>query len=238
MKDIRLRPPFDSAVLEEAVASSMRSWGHDLSHTADWLLKLNDEDLMSAAIRKAWRQSDLPLRAWAKLIIRVSAYTTDEHDSIWLEVILTGWGQHDVMQQAPFTLAMLQTCGWMLRSPVPRVMCDVALSAPGLKLKDAALIGVPQAYIEPMGSIRRWIQAESVTLGETREELPLDFFIAEVAMDQDGDQIVLGSDNRLYFFGHEVGAMFRCKVNLEELIAEFFRNPTSLLDDDFLGVKW
>ena len=238
MTDVRLEPPFDPLQLQLIVKETREAYHEDLGHTAAWLLTMNDGLRMVDAVRRAWRASSLPLRTWGDLITRVFAYTTDQENSIWLEIVLKGWEEHDVLQQAPFTHTMLETCRWMLPCPIPQVMCDVALSAPGLRLKDEAMIGAPQAYVDPMGFVRHWMRDVPLILNDTKEELPLDFFITEVATDPESNQIVLGSDERLYYWAHEVGVMFRCKVDLEKLIAEFFRNPASLSDYEFLGVRW
>jgi hypothetical protein len=47
VNDVRLQPPFDPEFLEAIVANGIARGADDLSHTATWLLNLNDGDRMA-----------------------------------------------------------------------------------------------------------------------------------------------------------------------------------------------
>lgn len=239
MKWYTLDPPFDADLLKRISSNAWdRNWT-DLSDTVKWVLEHQDIEHITALVKAAWDRCSLPLKEWAYRIEMVEVCATDL--DVALRVSLVGQldGDAPIYQYAPIEPVRLQKYVRDFPSPIPSIIRELALVAPGLTLEHSGEIAAPTYFMHRLGYITKWCKGVSVsqdTLSGSDYAYPnSDVYLMEVAASGLGNFYVMAKDQSLHFFDHEVPGLLPCSVTIDDFIAKYFESPEEIIDPFELG---
>lgn len=230
MDDLRLGPPLDRRFLRKLASALIEDGWSDLSGMVGWLTRHGSGESMAAAICDAWSGTSLPLRAWAARVGDVEVWLRS--NDLRIAVRISGNPDMIAWQTAPFETAAFEAMAAMLPHPLPELLRDAALSAPGMVLDRVGPLAAPRYLAKPLEYVTRW--AEGIGREEC-ERLGFEYpdpkrHLVEVLDNGLGDCYVLGTDGTMYFFDHEACGLVRCNVTLEGLLHQYFASPQGILD--------
>jgi hypothetical protein len=231
----RLTPPFTQFRLWQV--PSLANAGEHAADAVAWLLKHRSKQAMVDALREAWGSLNLPLRDWAHRISEIGVWV--RNGDVRLGVRLTERRAIAVWQAVPISQARLRSLTKSFPHAPPKVMEDLALAAPGLSLNDTGALAEPQFFGNRLGYVTDWVKGVKTELAEVAR-LGFEYpdprrHLMEVASNGLGDCYVLGVDECVYFFDHEVPGLVRCSVGLGQLVERYFDRPHDILDPYVAG---
>lgn len=233
MGNLRLDPPFGHERLEKIEAIS-RKQNLNVEATARWLLEHGNARSMTSAIRNAWSGTKLPLRDWATSISCVEAWTTEKDGGLWLRVCFSEGKVESVAQSAPFDEKEFSDRVREFPAPVPSILKDLALAAPGLMIGDVGPVAARRFFEDRLGIVTAWMECLQST-PERAEEVGVVFpdpriFLVEVATNGQALPYVLDTEGKLYFGEFpDLPGLIPCSVSLEEFIQTFFDDPDKII---------
>jgi len=234
MKWRTIDPSFDAEVLKKISSNAWdRNWT-DLSDTVKWVLEHQSTEKITEVVKTAWERCSLALNEWAYRIEMVEVCATDL--DIALRVSLVGQLDDDesIYQYAPMEPARLQKYVRDFPSPIPSMIRELALVAPGLTLEQSGEIAAPTYFMHRLGYLTRWCEGVSVnqaSLSGSGYAYPdPEVYLMEVAANGLGDFYVMGNDQSLHFFDHEESGLLPCSVTVDDFIAKYFESPEEIID--------
>jgi len=233
MRTVILNPPFDPKQLGDIAARCLEENWHDASTTVRWLLRHDSVEEMTRSIRGAWQASSLPLKEWAYRIEAVEACTEERGRILGLRVHVIG--RRPIWQNAPFDREELCQCLRALADPIPQVLTELALAAPGLHIDHVGPLGHPTFFLRPLYRVLKSTSADGTTreLCAERGCVYPDpaVFLTEIAENGQGCSYVLHRNGRLYYRDGPAGpGRMPCSLSVSGLGEAFFDSPQRILD--------
>lgn len=225
-----IRLPVNANEINGLYGDAIESHGPMIRDAIAWIMSHNSDQAVLEGIRNAWRQTSLVLPEWAEDIEKINVVAVA--DGIQLDIQFKRRPEFNVRQSVPIRPDRLEQLIAGFPHPLPPLMCELALSAPGLCLENTGLIAEPRYYYERLGSVSRWFcdvdKYEIARLGFKCIDHRL--HLMEVASNNYGDCYLVGTDGAIWFFDHEVPGLVSCAIHLDQLLEQYLASPEVILD--------
>jgi hypothetical protein len=231
---ILLEPPFDRQALRQIGARARRGW-RDLSHTIGWLMEHPTSEAITESLGLLWAASSLPLSRWIADVEGFRLCTNEDRSDLRIGVLFGRAGYPRIMQRTPLTVSEYSRATAAFPCPLPGLVREVALTAPGLSLGDTGELFAPEDVSRPMSRMRRWVLRRNIT-PELCARYGCVFsndqrFLMEVADNGQGCWYVIDRKGRLYY--HEYGdlpGLIPCTISFDGFVRAYFEDPGVMLN--------